>query len=212
MKKYLIYRETNKIHITNNFIAYSLILLIFILAFIKGYIIKENYKILGNIIVGICFTICIGIVFFKIFFLHIFYKPLKGKIEDYIELGENEIIVAGEKYLLEDIKEMEIWNFDFKDDIDYKYSYDRRYNFNGLKSNGIENQFKIILKNKELVEINFQQDIINQITNSSNELKNYYFKGKLSFENLARIFRYTDNDSKDIFKKTLTANSGLKLL
>jgi reverse gyrase len=137
---------------------------------------------------------------------------LKGKIEDYIELGENEIIVAGEKYLLEDIKEMEIWNFDFKDDIDYKYSYDRRYNFNGLKSNGIENQFKIILKNKELVEINFQQDIINQITNSSNELKNYYFKGKLSFENLARIFRYTDNDSKDIFKKTLTANSGLKLL
>ncbi|MEN9323540.1 MAG: hypothetical protein RL699_1320, partial [Bacteroidota bacterium] len=127
-------------------------------------------------------------------------EPLKGIIDGYLELYETKIVINNKEYLLDEIKNIEIWNFDFEGEI---YDPVARGNFNGRKSNGIENSFKITLFDGKILEIYFQQDYGNQMIHAKKELFSYYANGKIDFSTLARVFGCKDQMDKEIFRETL---------
>ena len=189
MNKYLIYNENQKFILSSNVIAGILFAILLSLGFLQSKISSNNFPIIKNILLGILIILIFGILFFK---LSVFFRKqlLRGELKGYLEIGNEYITVAEIRYYLNEIENIEIWNYDFEDVLDLKK--DNRLNFNGLLSNGVENQFKIKLVNQKVVDIRFKQDSTNQMSDSENELKDLYLLNKISLENVSRVLGYTE--------------------
>lgn len=184
MRKYLIYNENDKFILTSNVIVAFSFAILFAVGFLQSKVSNSDSPIIKNILLGILIVLVIGILFLK---LSVYFRrqPLRGELRGYLEIGNEYIIVAGKKYNLDEIENIEIWNYDFEGDLDFKKN--DRLNFNGLLSNGIENQFKIKLLNQKVLDVRYKQDNTNQMRNSENELKNFFLLNKISLENISRV-------------------------
>lgn len=195
MSKYRIFTESKEFVFTNNVILVIVLGVTVLLYLLQKYIfnwifISERYFQFVFLI-----PVCLSI-YFKVFLSWNQYEPLEGTLETYIELYEDYIGIENDKYFLDNVKSIEILNFDFKGD----YNYVGKGNYNGTLSNGIGNLFKINLINGRSLEINFQQDNQNEIASAKKELVNYYTNGKISKENFVKIFGYEESDNNIIDK------------
>lgn len=188
MRKYIIYNENDKFILTSNVIVGFSCAIVFALAFLQSKVSNYDSPIIKNILFGILIVLVIGILCLK---LSVYFRkqPLRGELRGYLEIGNEYIIVADRRYDLDEIENIEIWNYDFEGDLDYKKN--DRLNFNGLLSNGIENQFKIKLLNQKVLDVRYKQDYANQMRDSENELKNFYLLNKISLENISRVLGNT---------------------
>lgn len=184
MRKYLIYNENDKFTFTSNVIVAFSFAIVFAVGFLQSKVSNSDSPIIKNILLGILIVLVIGILFLK---LSVYFRrqPLRGELRGYLEIGNEYIIVADRRYYLNEIENIEIWNYDFEGDLDLKKS--DRLNFNGLISNGIENQFKVKLLNQKVLDVRYKQDYANQMRDSENELKNFYLLNKISLENISRV-------------------------
>ncbi|KQB39323.1 hypothetical protein RC62_1004 [Flavobacterium aquidurense] len=92
MVRYRVFTESKKFVVTNNVILYSSLIVGFLLFILQKYVFSYFLipeKILGFILLSIWL---IGI-FFVIFFSWHTYEPLKGKLDSFLELHENYIVV-----------------------------------------------------------------------------------------------------------------------
>lgn len=184
MRKYLIYNENDKFILTSNVIVAFSFAIVFAVGFLQSKVSNSDYPIIKNILLGILIVLVIAILFLK---LGVYFRrqPLRGELRGYLEIGNEYIIVADRRYYLNEIENIEIWNYDFEGDLDLKKN--DRLNFNGLLSNGIENQFKVKLLNQKVLDVRYKQDYANQMRDSENELKNFYLLNKISLENISRV-------------------------
>ena len=163
---------------------------------IKYFVLKntnyENWDISLVALMGLAIILGVIFSFFKIGG----YKTLKGELKGNLEFNSNEIIVDNQTYKINEIKRIEISSFDFKG----RFAWFKG-NLDSNKSNGTENELKIILNNNETIKINFEQIYENQILEEKESLINYCNSGKMNYINLIDNLRITDYKEIQIFKK-----------
>lgn len=198
MTKFCIYTKDKKFHLTDNKI-YSFGFILLIPLFIRMFIFKnQNFSILE---IGLLWF-SLGILIISLFLnLTSFFRyvPLEGKLEGELILNEKEIIIDKTTLNIENIKNLKITNDDF---YDFVAPY-RSYFILGRKSNGVNNEIKIFLKNGKEYVINYQQDDNHDMQNSKELLKHYYSKGIIELENLLYVLAIVDETEKNEFKRTL---------
>jgi hypothetical protein len=201
MSKYRIFTESKEFVFTNNVILFIVFGVIVFLYFLQKYIF--NWILISDRYFQFVFLIPLFLaIYFKLFLSWNQYEPLEGTLDTYIELGEDCIVVGNDNFFLNEIKSIEILNFDFKGD----HNYAGKGNYNGTLSNGIGNLFKINLITGKSIEVNFQQDNENEITSAKKELVSYYNNGKISRENFIKILGYKESD-KDIIEAIVKYHS-----
>ncbi|MBP4138529.1 hypothetical protein [Flavobacterium geliluteum] len=189
MIKYRIFTESKKFIFTNNVILCMVFVVTFLAYLVHKYIFGWIIISERNFQFVFLLPICLAL-YFKFILSWSQYEPLKGTLNTYMELHEDCIIVEKDKYSVDEIKSINILNFDFKDD----HNYAGKGNYNGILSNGIGNLLKINLINGKSIELNFQQDKENVLASAKKELVSYYKKGKISRQNFAEICGYEDSD------------------
>lgn len=198
MTKFYIYTKDKKFHLTDNKI-YSFGFILLIPMLIRMFVFKnQNFSIIE---IGLLWF-SLGILITSLFLnLTSFYRyvPLEGKIEGELILNEKEIIIDKEILNIENIKNLKITNDDF---YDFVAPYKRNIIL-GRKSNGVNNEIKILLKNGKEYVINYQQDNNHDMQNSKELLKHYYSKGIIEIENLLYVLGIVDDTEKKEFIKTL---------
>lgn len=199
MIKFLIYRKDKKFHLTDGKIIWTQFILAFAPIVIRVLIIKNSNQSVFEI-----YILWILIISFIISFLlnissFLRFAPLEGKIEGELILSEKEIIIDEIKLNIEEIKNIKITNDDFYDSL-ARYS---KGVIIGRRSNGVNNEIKILLKNGKEYVINFQQDDNHNMQDSKELLQYYYSKRIMKMENLLYVLGIVEEKEKNEFKATL---------
>jgi hypothetical protein len=139
-------------------------------------------------------------------------KPVKlnGKFEGFLEFKSDSIVVDKTEYKIDVIEKVDITNNDF-----YGKGTGSSRGFDSNMSNGVDNHLTLILKNKQKVQCQFE--MYNEFDMGKNDdiLINYYFHGKLEFNQLLRILKVKGEkeieDLKKFIPNATTTNSGFAL-
>ena len=198
MPKFKIYARDKEFHLTDNKLFLSQMILL-----LPGLIhtIFFKSKEFSSVEIWVLWLFLISMVFSILLNLssHLRYRPLEGKIENEIELSENEIIIGKNTLDVESIESIEITNDDF---LDFVEPYDRYVRL-GRKSHGIDNQIRILMKNATKYKVSYQQDQNHDMQECKELLKLYYSKGIITQENLMYVLGIVDEEEKREFTKTL---------
>ena len=199
MIKFNIFNKVEKLYINRSLII-NVVALIFISpllinAIFKGYKMSDLEIVLGILS---CVLIFIGLI--TKFYGQFNYEKLKGKIEGFIELHDDKIIVNEKVYEIEKIKKIEIYNGDYKG----KWKSKIRSNYSNALSNGVDNVIRIIMENeKESIGIYFLQNEKYELKKAEKQLIKYYQSGKIHLLKLLDILNITDYDEIQKFKNTI---------
>lgn len=200
MNKYRLFTPVKKFYLTYNWIfLFSYSFIIISAMTLKRIFPNERFPIL-EIIFSIFLVLIFGLFPFAWFSIREdIYKPLKGTLHTNFELTKENIIIETTSCPLSTIKNIDIYNFDIKGDLEQA----RRGDYNGLLSNGIGNLFKIYLTDGKIIDLNFQQDYEHQIIFAKELLFHYYKLKKISYRTLARVFDCTEDIDHERFQKKL---------
>lgn len=196
--KFKIYQNKKGFYLTNTLIVNSVFVICFLIFLIKYQVlsIKENNtfdKLVGYAAVGIIFY---GILM-KI--IGIFrYKPLKGKFEGSLVLEMDKISINNQVYNLEDMQNIKVLNYDY-----YGKFKLERYDFEASLSQGVDNDFEIILNSGKIIKCNFFQFNRNDMLAAKKNLFYYYLNNKILFFDLVRILDKSETYQIEILKKEL---------
>jgi len=154
-----------------------------------------------TILVIIWFLYIVGILISN-FFLH---ESENGKYSGKLTFWEDRIQVGNNEYNLEQINKIEfIGAYDIKGMF-----VNSILEFSPHLSNGLDNQFFLILKNGEKIKCNFLQTESEKIELFNEIFIHYHKKGIISWLQLLEILNIQDYDEIQKFKKEITiANIG----
>ena len=125
---------------------------------------------------------------------------LQGKFDGLLEFKNEEILIKNKKYALNEINHIAIDARDFRGSWGIS-SFEGNFG-DSYKSNGTDNQLKLVLNTNENITINFEQIAKNQIYNEKDFLINYFHHGKFNYANLVEIIG--ENDAYTEYKKHIT--------
>ena len=202
MKRLPIYKS-NALYLSRTLIFYSVILTLFVLAFITQKITGTHENSIFQVLIFIAFGIfIIGLL---ISFLGIRKnKPLYGKIIGYISFTKEEIKV-GEKVIK--IKEINKIEFEGVDWLGLFEGY-QTYSFENKLSNGTKNWIIINIDNS-ILKVRFQKFNACELSEFREEFIEYYNQGKISYLQLIDNLCISSEDEKRKLKNGTTTNSSL---
>jgi hypothetical protein len=194
-----IFTRGTGVYLTNNLILWPIILSGMLLLSIRVLLLEnQGFTLFDNALLIIsvgAFLVGIGLKlggFFE-------YRPLKGNLDKTLILESNQVSIGSNSYNLADIKKIEIRNDDYKG----SYYHSSKYDFNGSLSNGVDNNFTMILNDGQSVTVNFVQNIKFEIKSAQEQLISYHSRGKLHFLNLIEVLGITDYEEIQEFKKSI---------
>ena len=178
-----------------NIIAISWTILIFLIYYLKTTY-EFNFKgwETGILIFGIIYIIGLMIsTFFR-------YEREIGEYSGKLTFWEDKIQIGDKAYNLEQIKKIEFINaFDIKGMF-----VNSMLEFSPHLSNGIDNEFSLILKNGESIKCNFLQTENEKIEFFNEIFIHYHKKGIISWLQLLEILNIQDYNKIQEFKKEIT--------
>ena len=127
------------------------------------------------------------------------FEYIQGEFKGELEFGYDEIIMADKAINLDEISKINLTAFDYKGW--WTYASFRANIGDAYKSNGTGNILEVILKNGEIIKINFEQQFDGEIRNDINALINYCNNGKLYYITIIDILGLTDYKEIQEFKK-----------
>lgn len=110
---------------------------------------------------------------------------LQGKFNGVLEFKNEEIVIHKKIYSLNEVTHIGIDANDFKGSWGIA-SFEGNLG-DSYRSNGTDNQLKLLLNNNQNITINFEQITKNQIFNEKHFLINYFHLGKFNYSNLVDI-------------------------
>jgi hypothetical protein len=192
--KYKILTKSKKFYWTANSVFYSIMLVTTLPVFIKLNILKsENVTTFDKSLLSIMLFGFVGTIIYGISKYNKF-VTLKGELNTDLEFKNDRIIINEKEYLINFIQKIEL------NACDYKGAYSGFRNFDGTLSNGVDNTLKIYLNDNDKIEINFQQNLENELRNEKDILLNYCNNGKLHYLNLLDILGINNYEEIQKFK------------
>jgi hypothetical protein len=198
MKTFDIYKKREGFYWTNTMIVYSTLILSLIILYLK----KEVFGFEKNFLDAIFVTTAIAsLVYGLVMKLSGLarYEPLKGKLNELLKLELESVAIGSEVFFINDIKKIEINNFDYEG----HFKYTSRGSFEANLSQGIGNSMIITLNSGEKKGCQFRQQYADDMCDAKSELINYYKKGKIHFLHLIDILKIADYDEIQEFKKEI---------
>ncbi|WP_206688706.1 hypothetical protein [Aestuariibaculum suncheonense] len=129
------------------------------------------------------------------------YQNLNGKFDGELIFSNDKIILGKETILLSSIKDVRIYNRDYKG----KYAY--RKTFKPKLLQGVENEIKIELLNGNIIVKRFLQTKKNEISKVFNVLKKYHLQDKIHFLHLIEVMGINDYDEIQDLKRALKTSN-----
>ncbi len=120
------------------------------------------------------------------------YRPLKGKLEGYINFNKDAIEIDTEIYNLSDIRKIELKTGDYLGlEIGYRSFSDY---FEDTFSQGVDNLLILHLNNNTTVKTRFQQLEACELRQIEDIILEYYLKGKISYLQTVEILCLSSSD------------------
>jgi hypothetical protein len=172
---------------------------LFLITYLKKYY-EFDFNGWNTILVIVWFLYVVGIIISN-FFLH---ERENGKYSGKLTFLEDRIKVTNNEYILDQINKIEVSAYDIKGMF-----VNSMLEFSPHLSNGLDNQFFLILKNGEKIKCNFLQTESEKIELFNEIFIHYHKKGIISWLQLLEILNIEDYDEIQKFKKEITiANIG----
>src|SRR5690606_5674666 len=197
MATFNIFKKKKGIYWTNTLIVYSILVPCLILFLMKKEIGLEENNIDAILICLIIGSFAYGCIM-KLSGLAR-YEPLKGKLDGLLILEMNKISIDNQIYNLEEIKKIEIFNYDYQ----ARFKYTSRGSFEANLSRGVENEIVITLNSNVSEKCFFYQYNRDDMHIAKNQLINYHLKSKIHFLHLIDILGITDYNQIQLFKKEI---------
>ena len=191
-----IFEKKKGIYISpENIVAISWTIIIFLIYYLKATY-EFNFKgwETGILIFGTIYIIGLMIsTFFR-------YESENGEYSGKLTFWEDRVKIGNKEYNLEQTKKIE-----FNNAYDIKGMFvNSMLEFSPHLSNGLDNQFLLILKNGEKIECNFLQTESEKIEFFIEIFSYYYKKGIISWLQLLEILNIEDYNEIQKFKKEIT--------
>ncbi|UAM97814.1 hypothetical protein K8354_16210 [Polaribacter litorisediminis] len=190
-----IFEKKKGIHISpENIVAISWTIVIFLIYFLKAtYEFNFEGWETGILIFGTIYIIGLMIsTFFR-------YEREIGKYSGKLTFWKDRIQIGNKEYKIEQINKIEFNAYDIKGTF-----VNSMLEFSPHLSNGLNNQFSLILKNGEKIKCNFLQTESEKIEFFNEIFIYYYKKGIISWLKLLEILNIEDYNEIQKFKKEIT--------
>ena len=165
-----IYEPSSRLSLSRNTIVISLVAFGFLVSLLPLNIpaMLADYYILATGILSLYFLLT----------SFLSYRPLNGKIEGKLVFGLGYVAVKDKSYYLSDILQINLYLKDYFG----KRSHARRYNFNQLLSQGVNNVLEITDMSNNVQRVFFRLKDKNDYKNLELYLDEYCKHGKISFD------------------------------
>jgi hypothetical protein len=168
---------------------------LFLIAYLEKYF-EYDFNGWITILAIIWFIYIVGILISNFFR----YESENGEYSGKLTFWEDRIQIGNKEYNLEQIKKIEFINaYDIKGMF-----VNSMLEFSPHLSNGLDNQFLLILKNGERIECNFLQTDSEKIEFFNDIFIHYHKKGIVGWLQLLDILNIEDYDKIQEFKKEIT--------
>ena len=202
MNKFALFTPVNKLYFTRNLVTCTLFVLGLIPAVFEIYVLghREHLTLFSSYFAYLS-SIATIIYLISVLGNSVRQETLKGIIGGSVFFELDQIVVNDKKYLLVDIRKLNIYMNDYVGKINPNYRTAK-----GRISRGVGNSIIIYLINGDQKTFYFQQpdEHGNQLIRE--QLIHYHLEGRLHWLNLIDALCISDYDEIQSFKKTLLIN------
>jgi len=202
MNKFTLFTPVNKLYFTRNLVTCTLFVLGLIPVVFEIYVLehREHLTLFSSYFAYLSF-LAILLHFISMLGNSVRQETLKGIIGGSLFFELDQIVINDEKYLLADIRKLNIYMNDYVGKISLNYR-----TANGRISRGVGNSIIIHLSNGDKKTFYFQQTDQYSNQHIREQLIHYHLTGKLHWLNLIDVLCINDYEEIQDFKKTLLIN------
>jgi hypothetical protein len=178
MIKFSIFKKSSKIYWSVNKIYYGALFTILGLGFMMQHLFKPAEYFFQWLAITV---MLIGLLYKIKGFTQI--EPLRGYLDGYLFFEKESITIDGKLYSLDEIREIKISN----DDYSGKLIHVSKGNIGPALSNGTNNTVHLLLKTKDIIQIQFELINSDDFQQIKSLLIEYYTKGKIDFNEMTDV-------------------------